>query len=168
MASQRRRCRTGPHTRKGTGRQDASRARMNESRAAAGVRAGRMACMPKERPAPERRPAGLLGQDQLVVAGVAQAIALPAVADQHLTPALQQAGAVQLALAVRDRGPAAWQVVWRMGGWRRIDVRAAGKHRLFPGVGKYDANDSHLSVNRQSRPRSALAIQWGGLSSGSS
>src|SRR5690554_2348396 len=111
-----------------------------------------MAGMPKERPAPGRRPAGLLGQDQLVVAGVAQAVALAAVPDQHFAPALQQAGTVQLVLACGGPGLATGGLVLQMGGRLDVVVRRAGKHRRFHDVGKCDVNDYHLTVNRQSGP----------------
>src|SRR5690554_1350661 len=105
---------------------------LDGSRAAAGVRLGRVAGVPGSGKTPGRRPPGLFCENQFAVAGVAQAVALGTVADQDLALALQQAFAVQLALA-----PGHWPARARCligGAWNRwgIWVRVAGKHREYP------------------------------------
>src|SRR5690606_23210347 len=84
----------------------------------------------------------LLGQDQLVVAGMPQPVALVAVADQQFALALEQAGAVDFARI--DHG-------WGFGGVMRVVgrdvcVRLDGEHRSTPSIRVTNANDSHLPV----------------------
>src|SRR5690606_8389392 len=86
----------------------------------------------------------LLGQDQLVVAGMPQPIALVAVADQQFTLALEQAGAVDL--DGYGRGRPLGSVVRGVG--RVVRVRLDGEHRSTPSFGTINANDSHLPVKR--------------------
>src|SRR5690606_24079233 len=71
----------------------------------------------------------LFGEDQLVVAGVAQAVVLVAVADAQLALALQQAQAVDLG---GGGGRAACGLVRRFGRGRR-GGRVAQQHRGFLG-----------------------------------
>src|SRR3546814_18033953 len=83
-------------------------------------------------------PLDLLGQDQLVVAGMPQPIALVAVADQQFALALEQAGAVDLDGLDRGR-PFGGGV--RAGG-RVGRVRVDGVHRSTPpirGIHSYDS-----------------------------
>src|SRR5690606_30264308 len=84
----------------------------------------------------------LLGEDQLVVAGVAQPIALVAMADAHFATALQQAQAVDLGLRT---------TAGRVAPPSRLRSRSRGgpdgTALAFLAVGEPDANDSHLTVN---------------------
>src|SRR3546814_3792518 len=71
------------------------------------------------------RPPDLLGQDQLVVAGMPQPIALVAVADKQFALALEQAGAVDFAGFGRGRA---------FGGVERAVGRVVGSEEATAGV----------------------------------
>src|SRR3546814_17208052 len=89
-------------------------------------------------------PLDLLGQDQLVVAGMPQPVALVAVADQQFALALEQADAVDL--DGLDRGRSFGCVVRAVG--RVVRVRLDGEHRSTPSIRVINANDSHFPVQR--------------------
>src|SRR5690606_38245870 len=109
-----------------------------------GERTGRGRCGPSTE--------GLLGEDELVVARVAQAIALAAVADQQFALALEQADAVDL--DGFGAGGALARVVLGGVGRAVCVVRVDDKHRSAPSIGVIDVNDSHLPVkHRCVRPR---------------
>src|SRR5690606_25921039 len=98
------------------------RAGVRNDRGLRALRVGRAA-------APRAR---LLGEDQLVVAGVAEAVHLAAVADQDLALAVEQACAVEFIAGERGLAPGRGRGVGRaLEGGR---VGAGGKHRADSSV----------------------------------